>query len=598
MNPSEKRSRAWSLGAVLAVAVAAGVVGLLHPVTALDRHLIDVQFALARSPEPARVELPVEVIVVGIDLETVRAIDEPMTLWHARLGRFLEGMRAAKPAAVAIDLVLPERSYESVLPGLDSALARGLVMSRSTFPTVLAQTVDEDGRHRQIYPAFVSAAGIDPGYALWDVDPDGVIRRFNERLGAHGETVPTLAGQMVRALGRQPREGYIDFSRGAPLSYVPFLEVLESIERGDTDGLRRKFEGKAVFVGSVMPLVDTVRLPVRLAAWGPTAEATPGVILQAHATRVLLADRMLAPVPATAVALLAALAALLSGLLAKPIQGTIVATAVVAGAALAANAALDSTRILPIATIMLAAASGWAGRQGVAIIHRLLERHRLRQSFSGYVSPGVMEEILKGKLSPGADGEHRYVCLLFSDIRGYTTRSESMKPADLLAFLNRYFDGVVDIIHGHGGTVACFMGDGIMAVFGAPQDLGNPCDAAFRAAKAMLENLGSVNSKLLAEGLATIDIGIGLHAGEAVLGHVGGRQRHDYSAIGDVTNVASRLESSTKEAGFRIVLSDEVAGRLPDRAGLVALGPMSLKGHTPVVAHGFDPIGGPSGPVR
>jgi adenylate cyclase len=187
---------------------------------------------------------------------------------------------------------------------------------------------------------------------------------------------------------------------------------------------------------------------------------------------------------------------------------------------------------------------------------------------------------------------------MFSDIRGYTTRSEGMRPADLLAFLNGYFDGVVDIIHRHGGTVVCFMGDGVMAVFGAPQPLANPCDSAFRASRAMLENLGAVNERLRAGGHAPIDIGIGLHAGEAVLGHVGGRERHDYSAIGDVTNVASRLESSTKDAGYRLVLSDEVASRLADRTGLASLGPVSLKGHTPVVAHGFDPIVVPPEAVR
>jgi class 3 adenylate cyclase len=322
------------------------------------------------------------------------------------------------------------------------------------------------------------------------------------------------------------------------------------------------------------------------------------VLLQAHATRLLLADRMIQPVPPALVALLAALAALLAGALARPAAGTAVALAVLGAAAFGARFALESGHFLPLAAILIAALGAWAFRQGAQVIHRLFERRRLRQSFAGYVSPAVMAEILKGSLSPEAGGEQRYVCLLFSDIRGYTTRSESMKPADLLAFLNRYFDGVVDIIHGHGGAVACFMGDGIMAVFGAPQGLDNPCESAFRAARAMLDNLATVNARLAAEGQAPIDIGIGLHAGEAVLGHVGGRQRHDYSAIGDVTNVASRLESSTKEAGFRIVLSDEVAGRLPDRAGLVALGPVSLKGHTPVIAHGFDPIGGPAGPVR
>jgi adenylate cyclase len=101
----------------------------------------------------------------------------------------------------------------------------------------------------------------------------------------------------------------------------------------------------------------------------------------------------------------------------------------------------------------------------------------------------------------------------------------------------------------------------------------------------------SRRGKPAAQGLAPIDVGIGLHSGIAVLGHVGSKERHDYTAIGDVTNVASRLESATKEAGYRIVVSDEVAGKLPDRTGLVALGPMKLKGHTPVSAHGFDPIG-------
>jgi class 3 adenylate cyclase len=202
-----------------------------------------------------------------------------------------------------------------------------------------------------------------------------------------------------------------------------------------------------------------------------------------------------------------------------------------------------------------------------------------------------MEEILKGKLSPEASGEQQYVCLLFSDIRGYTTRSEGMKPADLLAFLNGYFDGVVHLIHQHGGTVVCFMGDGIMAVFGAPKHLDNPSAAGFECARAMLANLAEENRRLAAQGLAPIDVGIGLHSGIAVLGHVGSKERHDYTAIGDVTNVASRLESATKEAGYRIVVSDEVAGKLPDRTGLVALGPMKLKGHTPVSAHGYDPIG-------
>jgi len=218
-----------------------------------------------------------------------------------------------------------------------------------------------------------------------------------------------------------------------------------------------------------------------------------------------------------------------------------------------------------------------------------LERERLRQSFSGYVGPAILEEIVSGRLAPEPGGEQRYVCVLFSDIRGYTALSEHRKPTEMLTFLNRYFDGVVAIVHAHGGTVIRFMGDGIMVAFGAPQPLASPCDAGWRAARAMLGHLSEVNRQLAAEGHEPIEIGIGLHAGVAVVGHIGSRQRHEYAAIGDVTNVAARLEAATKDAGYRIVMSDEIALRVESRAGIVALGPLTLKGHTPVEAHGFDP---------
>jgi adenylate cyclase len=106
----------------------------------------------------------------------------------------------------------------------------------------------------------------------------------------------------------------------------------------------------------------------------------------------------------------------------------------------------------------------------------------------------------------------------------------------------------------------------------------------------MLKYVGELNRTLRAEGKAPLDIGIGLHAGEAVIGHVGASTRHDYTAIGDVTNVASRLESLTKEAGYRVVCSRAVFSALEDREALVALGPMSIKGHTPVEVYGYDKI--------
>jgi adenylate cyclase len=164
-----------------------------------------------------------------------------------------------------------------------------------------------------------------------------------------------------------------------------------------------------------------------------------------------------------------------------------------------------------------------------------------------------------------------------------------MTPEQVIAFLNRYFERVVGLIHDRGGSVVSFMGDGIMAVFGAPKPLDNPCRDAFEAARAMLQYVGELNRQFAVEGEKSMDIGIGLNLGPAVVGHVGASFRHDYTAIGDVTNVASRVEGLTKETGYHVVVTRAVADFL-GASDLVPLGPMAIKGHTPVEVYGYDKV--------
>lgn len=189
-----------------------------------------------------------------------------------------------------------------------------------------------------------------------------------------------------------------------------------------------------------------------------------------------------------------------------------------------------------------------------------------------------MDEILAGRIRPDDAGVRRFVCVMFSDIRGYTARGEQMRPEEVIGFLNRYFEQAVPLIHERGGTVVSIMGDGMMALFGSPKPLDNPCRAGFETARAMLAH---------AAGLG-IDIGIGLNAGEALVGHVGASARHEYSAIGDVTNVASRLQGLTKEAGYRLLVSRAVVERMGAAEALAALGALQVRGHSPVEAFGYD----------
>ena len=233
---------------------------------------------------------------------------------------------------------------------------------------------------------------------------------------------------------------------------------------------------------------------------------------------------------------------------------------------------------------------GWGGGRGGETGERRRERRRLRASFGGYVSPNVMREILAGGIPPELGGAERFICVLFSDIRNYTTRSEALTPEQVIRFLNRYFEEVVGRIHEHGGSVTSFIGDGIMAMFGAPNALANPCEEAFAAAREMLHYVDRLNERLVTEGETPFEIGIGLHAGDAVIGHVGSSARHDYTAIGDAINVAARIEGLSKEAGYRLICSRAAAERLSAGATLVALGPMAIKGHTPVEVYGYDKV--------
>ena len=153
--------------------------------------------------------------------------------------------------------------------------------------------------------------------------------------------------------------------------------------------------------------------------------------------------------------------------------------------------------------------------------------------------------------------------------------------------LNRYFEEVTLAIHAEGGTVNCFMGDGIMATFGAPKSMDNPAVTAFAAARRILKILPALNRSLQSEGIEPLSIGIGLNVGEAVVGHVGSRSRHDYSTIGDTTNVASRLEGLTKELGYPLVCSSAVVEALEFPEGFVSLGERAIKGRSAMEVYGW-----------
>lgn len=224
------------------------------------------------------------------------------------------------------------------------------------------------------------------------------------------------------------------------------------------------------------------------------------------------------------------------------------------------------------------------GRDEVASLGRsindmvvgLRERELVKDAFGRYVSPAVLDAARDGRIELG--GEERTVSVLFSDIRGFTSLSERMTARDVVGMLNVYFNQMVDCVLANDGYLDKFIGDGLMAVFGAPTPCDAPALAACRAALAMRAHLAGINDQLRAAYDTTIDFGIGIHTGVVVVGNIGSSKRMQYTAIGDTVNLAARLESATKELSAGIVISEATYAAVRTEVAARALGHAPIKG--------------------
>lgn len=213
---------------------------------------------------------------------------------------------------------------------------------------------------------------------------------------------------------------------------------------------------------------------------------------------------------------------------------------------------LDYVHVEPVHTgdELEALASGFN-----TMVDGLKERDKLRTTFGKYMTETVMEHLLAGKVALG--GESLKVTILFTDIRSFTTISEKMDPQQLVGLLNEYFTEMVGIVMSEGGVVDKYIGDAIMAVFGAPVPKPDDATNAVRAAVRMRQALQRLNERLAERGLQTLRTGIGIHTGEVVAGNIGSERRMEYTVIGDAVNLASRLETNTKELGVNVLISED-----------------------------------------
>lgn len=213
-----------------------------------------------------------------------------------------------------------------------------------------------------------------------------------------------------------------------------------------------------------------------------------------------------------------------------------------------------------------------------AMSQGLQERDRLKMSFARYVSTHILNKILLSEAPLKLEGERRKVTLLFSDIRQFTHLAETLPPEEVVNLLNDYFEQMIEVIFTHSGTLDKFIGDGIMAEFGAPLDDDKQEEHAILTAIHMQKELFKLCERWEKQNKPRIQIGIGIHTGEAVVGNIGSEKRIEYTAIGDTVNVAARLEQATKILNVPILLSESTYLGAKDKFPFKDLGSMALPG--------------------
>ncbi len=215
--------------------------------------------------------------------------------------------------------------------------------------------------------------------------------------------------------------------------------------------------------------------------------------------------------------------------------------------------------------------------------HKRLAREEVaRANYSRFMPEYVVKQLLENPESFKLGGINQTITVLFADIRGFTAFSEKEKPEKVVGLLNRYFSVMSEIIFAYGGTLDKYIGDGLMAIFGAPNATPEDAKNAVKTAITMQNRLATLNKELESEGLRRINIGIGLHTGEAVIGYIGSEQRSEYTAIGDTVNLASRLESNAQ--GGQILISEATAQASGNLFSLIPHKPLTVKNRLQAVS--------------
>lgn len=571
------------LRTVLLLLVALGATGLgiltyaTNAFRTQDLNTVDSRFSIRGTQKPGKI------VVVGVDSTTLTYFSSLQWPYPRAVdARVISNIARQDPAAIAIDI-----QFNGASPGSPSASQNDEVALLNAIQGAHGRTVlsftTVTNQHGGV--SFLGSAqgtkllqevGSRPADGLFPFDPGDVIRRMAYEINA----LPTLALATAEIATRRPisrakfHNGYAWIDYSGPTDTYPLVPFSTVYANHVSPNL---FRGKVVIVGATAPVLQDIHAT-------STASAMSGPEIQANAVDTLLRGVPLSVVPGWVNILLIVIlgaAVPIASLRARPV--ITIAIAVVLGVVfavavqLAFNAGWIVSFIYPIGALVL---SG-VGSLAVQLITEAFERIRAVDLFARFVPENVVDELLASTDGLRLGGVQREGTVMFTDLRGFTSFSESLTPPQVIEVLNHYLSEMSDAILDHGGTLVAYMGDGIFAVFGAPLEQADHADRALATAREMLEvRLPRFNEWIRSEGLGDgFRMGIGLNSGHVMSGHVGSERRVEYAAVGDTTNTASRIESLTKGTPHQLLLSGSTKDALTEAApDLIHVGETDIRG--------------------
>lgn len=531
-----------------------------------DLSTVDTRFSV-RGQRDA----PPDLVFVKIDDTTFNHLRDEFPFPRGLHANVIDNLSRAGARTIAYDVQFTEPSSR---PAQDNALVESV---RRAGNVVLATTeVSRSGRTR----IFGGGRGLSysravPSNSEVPIDAGGVIRRMD--FGVSG--LPNFAvAAAEHALGRkvdlpEGSTAWIDYT-GPPgaITSIPFWRV----EAGEfREGL---FRDKVVVVGASASSLQDLH-PTSTTGSDPM----PGPEIHASAIDTIQRGFPLAPVAGWVNLVLIALMGAAAPLLALRLSAfrALVATgllvlAYAATAQLLFNAGTIVTVVYPLAAALLSAVATVV-LYGVTTA---FERERARDAFARFVPEAVVGQVLDQAGGVRLGGTRAEGTVMFSDLRGFTSFAERLEPDDVIEILNRYLTAMSDAILDEGGTVVAYMGDGIMSVFGAPIEQADHADRALRACRAMLDRLEDFNAWLAEQDRGQgFKMGIGINSGFVMSGNVGSERRLEYTAIGDTTNTAARLEGMTKGTPHQVYVADATWQALVEPVeDLESLGEFEVRG--------------------